>query len=110
MLESDALANLSLAARRCLDRLMIEHMQHAGKENGNLRCTYTDFEKFGVRRASVAEAIREIEAAGLVVVEERGRGGNREYRKPSIYRLTWLPANGMEPTDEWKRALPHTEI
>ena len=38
---------MSRAARLVVDRVMIEHMAHAGTENGNLVVTYADFVKFG---------------------------------------------------------------
>ena len=103
LLASDALGALSLAARRCLDRFLIEHMHHAGKENGRLKVTYDDFAAFGVRRASVAAALRELENVRLIEVVERGRGGNREYRKATVFRITFLPTPDAEPTDEWRR-------
>ncbi|MFP5481148.1 MAG: hypothetical protein ACLGIE_15895 [Alphaproteobacteria bacterium] len=109
LLESDALAVLSLAARRCLDRLLIEHMNHAGKENGRLKVTYEDFASFGVRRASIAAALRELEEVRIIEVVERGRGGNREYRKATVFRITFLRTPEAEATDEWRkfeRALP----
>lgn len=107
LLESEALAALSLAARRCLDRLLIEHMLHAGKENGRLKVTYQDFADFGIRRASIAGALREIEATGFVEAVERGRGGNREYRKATVYRLTFLPTPDADRTDDWRKFEPH---
>ncbi len=91
LIESDALGCLGLAARRCLDRLLSEHMAQGGRENGKLKATYDDFAAFGVRRASIPAALRELEGAGLVVIEVRGRGGNREYRKASVYRITSFP-------------------
>lgn len=103
LLESDALASLSLAARRCLDRLLIEHMHHAGKENGRLKVTYEDFAAFGVRRASIAAALRELEDTKLIVVVERGRGGNREYRKATVFRITFLLTPEYEATDDWRK-------
>jgi len=48
MLESEALRSLSLAARRVVDRVILEQMAHAGKENGNLIVTYDDFVRFGI--------------------------------------------------------------
>lgn len=103
LLESNALAVLNGVARRCLDRLLLEHLDHAGKENGRLKVTYGDFEAFGIRRASIAAALRELVAAGLIEVVQKGRGGNREYRKPHIFRITFLPTPEAEPTDEWRR-------
>lgn len=102
MLESDAWASLSLAARRVLDRLEIEHAHNGGKENGNLVCTYKDFERFGIRRPSIAAAVRQVVAVGLVEVTHRGRGGNAEYRDPSRYRLTYLATGKAAPTDDWR--------
>lgn len=107
MLESAAWASLSLAARRVLDRLEIEHAHHGGKDNGRLPCTYDDFERFGIRRKSIADAIRQLVACGLVEVTERGSGGNREFRRPAKYRLTYLSTKTAAPTDEWRMFRPH---
>jgi hypothetical protein len=53
MIESEAWGPLSLAARRVIDRIMIEHMAHSRTENGNLVVTYRDLKKFGLRRSSL---------------------------------------------------------
>ena len=103
MLESDAWAKLTLTARRVLDRLEIEHAHNGGKENGKLVCTYGDFERFGVRRPSIAAAIRLLVEVGLVEVTHKGRGGNAEFRDPSRYRLTYLNTDKRAPTEEWER-------
>lgn len=102
MLESPAWAALSFAARRALDRLEIEHAHHGGKDNGRLACTYDDFERFGLRRKSISEAIRQLVACGFVEVTERGSGGNREFRRPARYRLTYLGTKTAAPTDDWR--------
>src|ERR1700722_18458494 len=75
MIESPAWRALSLAARRALDRIEIEHMNHGGSQNGELPVTYQDFENFGVRRHSVAPAIRELVALGIVAISKKGYGG-----------------------------------
>jgi hypothetical protein len=54
MLSSPAFMVLSLAARRVLTRIEIEHMQYGGKENGNLTVTYDQFEDYGIHRHSMA--------------------------------------------------------
>lgn len=102
MLESDAWSRLSLAARRILDRLECEHANHGGVENGALPCTYDDFVAFGLRRKSIAPALRELEDLGFVRVTQRGRGGNAAYRHPSKYRLTYLSTRKAPATDEWR--------
>jgi len=92
MLECAARRALSLAGRRALDRLEIEHMAHGGCENGKLPTTYRDFEGWGIRPDSIASAIREVVALGFVEVTRRGYGGAAEMRTPSLYRLTYFPA------------------
>jgi hypothetical protein len=78
-------------------------MAHAGTANGMLVVTYDDFEEYGIRRSSIARAIREAEALGLIFVSERGRGGNAEFRRASRYGLTWLPsADGQLARNTWK--------
>jgi hypothetical protein len=104
MLSSPALMVLSLAARRVLTRIEIEHMQHGGKENGNLTVTYDQFEDYGIHRHSIGPATRELEALGLIEITEHGRAGNREYRRPNKYRLTYCVAKGGmgHGTHEWR--------
>lgn len=106
MLESTAWAELTFAARRILDRLEIEHAHHGGKDNGNLPCTYDDFERFGIRRKSVAPALKLLVRLGFIEVTYQGRGGNAEFHQPSRYRLTYLTTKRAAPTDEWARYRP----
>jgi len=104
MLESPAYRVMSLSAHRVLSRIALEHCRHGGQENGKLPVTYNDFIEYGVHHASVAPAIRELEALGIAEVTEHGCGGNREYRRPNLFRLTSVQnVRGPAPTDEWKR-------
>jgi hypothetical protein len=108
---SPAWCVLSLSARRLLDRIEIEMMSHGGpRSNGGLPVTYGDFIKYGVRRNSIASALREVVALGFLEITEQGRGGNAAYRKASKFRLTChqFKANEYgevlyEPTNEWRR-------
>jgi hypothetical protein len=102
MLESPAFAVLNLAERRILDRLEIELAHHGGTDNGQLPCTFDDFARFGVRRKSIASAVRVLCALGFVEVTERGRAGNGEFRRPHKFRLTYRHLNRSEPTHEWR--------
>jgi hypothetical protein len=97
VMESHAWRSLGINARRFVDRLLIEHMNHAGQENGRLKATYEQLEAYGLSKNCTAAAISETESAGLV---EAFRGG---LRVATEYRLTWLSADGAEPTNEWKR-------
>jgi hypothetical protein len=104
MLRCPAWRTLSLSAHRVLDRLEIERALHGGQDNGRLPVTFEQFVEYGVHRHAIAPAIRELEALGFAVVTERGRSGNAGYRKPNLFRVTFLPGgteNG-EPSDEWR--------
>jgi hypothetical protein len=65
MLRSGAMRALSLHARCALDRIMVEHMDHAGQENGRLKVTWQDLEKFGVHRSFIKRALSELAAAAV---------------------------------------------
>lgn len=91
MQESPAFRVLSLSAHRALCRIEIEHAHHAGRENGRLPVTYTDFEAYGISKHCVVKAIRELEALGFIEVTEHGRGGNAEWHIPNKFRLTYRP-------------------
>jgi len=98
LLESDAWQSLSINARRFVDFLLLDHMNNAGCENGKLKATYDQLVKFGVTsRRRAAQAISEVEAAGLV---DCHRGG---MRVATTYTLTFysLP-DGVPPTNRWK--------
>ena len=107
MLKSDAYRTLSLAAHRVMARIEIELAHHAGKDNGRLPVTYVDFEKYGIHRHSIAPAIRELEALGIIEVTQRGCAGNAEFRTPNEYRLTYRHAKGEggDGTHEWRRTV-----
>jgi hypothetical protein len=111
MFRSPAWRVLSLSARRLLDRIEIEMMSHGGpRSNGRLTVTHGDFIKYGVRRNSIAAALREVVALGFLEITVQGRGGNAEFRKASQFRLTYQKFKEdpdgevfYEPTDEWRR-------
>ena len=103
MLESDAWRSLSINARRAVERVMIEHMAHAGQENGNLPVTYNDFEKHGAQRRMIKLAIAEAAACGLIIVMQRGRPSRGTDRWPSKYALGWFPLlDGTSAPNRWK--------
>ncbi|MBB3772040.1 hypothetical protein FHS55_002649 [Angulomicrobium tetraedrale] len=101
MLLSPAHRELSRAARQVLDRLMIEHSQHAGNENGGLICTHADFMRHGIDRHAIKPAIRELEALGFVRVRQGG-AGNGEFRQPNRFRLTFAWSKDGPATNEWR--------
>ncbi|MCA3625003.1 MAG: hypothetical protein IOC52_12610 [Methylobacterium sp.] len=103
MLFSEGFRLLSRSAMQCLFRILIEHAAHAGRQNGQLIVTYDDFADYGVRRSSIALAIRDLENAGFIETL-RGKLSYGVGKCPSRYRLTWLPTyEGKAPTNEWRK-------
>ena len=113
MLMSDAWAALTLPARRVVERIVIEHMNHGGRCNGDLAVTYDDFQAFGVRRNSIRGAIKLSERMGWIMVTQKGGRSSGRLRWPSRYGLTWLPIGEAPPVNTWKRVsarLPPQDI
>jgi hypothetical protein len=103
MMESHAFRMLSLSARRVLDRLEIELAHHGGQDNGKLPVTYEHFHEYGIHRHAIAPGIRECVALGFVEITEAGRGGNAEFRRPNLFRLTYKHAGSAAPTEDWRK-------
>jgi hypothetical protein len=108
MLESPAYRALSMLARKVLNAIEVEHLKHGGKDNGQLIVPYNQLRKYcggASKRTSkrlIAQAIRELEALGFIMVI-RGHAGNGVERAPNMFGLTYLPGhNGGPPSDEWK--------
>lgn len=102
MASSPAWRALPAQALRVVLRVLIEHANHAGQENGKLVCTYDDFDRYGVRRKTVNEAVALAEALGFLDVLP-GKISVGTARLPSLYRLTWLATyDGEAPTNRWK--------
>lgn len=103
MLESEAWSSAPINTRRVIDRLILEHMSHAGLENGQLVCTYADFERAGIGKRHVTAAIKDAARRGLVIITEKGKASAGPNRWPSRYALGWLPLhNGASAPNRWK--------
>jgi hypothetical protein len=106
LLESPALRVLSRAAHLALLRIEIELRNHGGHANGQLIITQVQFIEYGIHRHQVASALRELEALGHIIITQRGRGGNAEYRQPNRFLLNYLcgAVDAHEQiTNAWKR-------
>ena len=105
MRESAAWRFLPDNARRVLDRLEVEHMLHGSADNGHLPCTYRDFEEAGIRRQAIALAIRQCVALGFLEITREGRRSIGEFRRCTLYRLTYLNGVGSSrpPTHDWQK-------
>jgi hypothetical protein len=103
MLRSPAYRALSLSEHRILARLEIELADHGGTGNGKLMATFDDFHRYGIHRHAIAPGLRAAEALGFIVITERGRAGNGEWRKPNQFRLTYRHTDRDEPTNDWQK-------
>lgn len=91
LVERDVWATLSGNAYRLVVFLIREHLRCGGRQNGRLLAPYRQLEKFGIRKKSVAAAIEEAEAAGLVEVLRAPEPSRGPQKTPNLYALTWLP-------------------
>ena len=109
MLESDAFRTLSHHALQALFRIVVEHCHQGGLENGRLKVTWGNFQKWGIHRRHIKAAIDEVIAAGFVLNTMPGRrlcGADRG--APAQYALTWLPIiepdNLIPASNAWRTA------
>ncbi len=105
LVSSPAWRSCSINCVRLIDFLMVENMNHAGAENGNLKATYDQLVAWGLTRSEIRPAIKEADFLGLVRFVRGGRwaGSNQ----PSTYRLTfWADREGNAPTNDWKGKTP----
>lgn len=101
LLQHPAWRRRPIALARILERLEIEHMRHAGKENGALFVTFDQFVAFGISRKFVHPMLKLGEALGLLQVIQTDNWIG-DVRPPNAYRLCYLPEKGKKaPTDEW---------
>ncbi len=101
LLNSPAWRERSINTVRLLDFLLLEHMNHAGTENGNLKATYDQLVAHGLTRSEIRAAIEEAKFLGLIRLKRGGRWAGTN--QPSTYRLTFLAdRGGNPPTNEWK--------
>jgi len=110
LLQSKAWRSRSIHLVRLLDRLELENIAHAGKENGYLRVTWGQLVEYGLGRRFISAAIHEGVQLGLLQITHQGRyrAGKTD---PSLYRLTYLASKFMPltgppeyhpPTDDWR--------
>ena len=102
LLTSDAWGHRGTNCARLIDALLIEHMNHAGTENGNLKSTHEQLTAYGLTPCKSREAIEEAEFLGLIEFQRGGRWAGTN--QPSRFRLTFYADREFCPaTDDWKR-------
>ncbi len=102
LLTSPAWRALGINARRLIEFLLVEHMNHAGHENGRLKATYDQLVAWGMPRGAISRAIQECERLGLIEVEHGGRWNMTN--RPSTFRLTFYAdaRDWNPPSDSWR--------
>jgi hypothetical protein len=112
LLESEAWRGRSIHLVRVLDRLELEHLAHAGKENGYLQVTYDDFVKYGISRRLIRPAIEEGIIRGLILITHQGGYSGDGRQDASMYQLTYLPSKFvpvtgppqyLDPLNTWQK-------
>jgi uncharacterized protein with NRDE domain len=102
LMESPAWRTLSVNARKSLDRLIVEHIGHGRRMNGELIATHDQFIDYGVTCDFVADALEELAYKGLIKMR-KGRAGNGTAH-PTVYTLTMDGTfDGLPATNEWKK-------
>ena len=102
LINSLAWRSMSVNCLKLIHRLLLEHCNHGGLENGRLVCTYKDFQEYGLTRNKIRPAIEEADFLGLV----KHQRGERIFAKnqPNSYRITFYgTSEARDPTNEWKR-------
>jgi hypothetical protein len=111
LINSPAWKAQSIHCRRLIDFLMLEHLNHGGKENGFLKAPFAQLQASGIGRRYIAPAIREAEALGLLRVRH-GALRALQLSALNLFRLTFYhsketnDAGGVywiAGTHEWKR-------
>ena len=102
LLNSVSWRSMSVNCRKLIDRLLLEHCNHAGLENGGLICTYNHFQEYGLTRNKIRPAIEEADFLGLVKHQQGEIIFARN--QPNSYLLTFYGTkDAKDPTNEWKR-------
>ncbi len=102
LLASPSWRALSINGYRLMSFLLVEHCNHAGRENGRLMATHEQLKAYGMTSDAIRQVIDECVALGLIEHTRGGRWGGTN--KPSTFRLTfYADAEGSPPTNDWKR-------
>lgn len=88
VMESPQWRGLSRNARRIIDRLLIENVQHRSERNGQLQVSFDQFGEHGVGRRFVRPALDELVSLGLLSISSGMARGCR--RPPNFYRLAFF--------------------
>ncbi len=97
LLRSDAWRAMDITQHRFISFLLHEHLRHGGRENGKLKAPYRQLRQYGLQTRWLANAIKGLEAMGLI---DCTRGGQRV---ATTYAINWLEMpDGTMPAAAWR--------
>jgi hypothetical protein len=98
LLESDAWRSMGINERRLIDFLLLEHLCHGMRENGNLKAPYEHLKVFGIGARYIADTIRRCEELGLTRCRRNG------LKIATTFSITWLNLHdGSAPSNDWRQ-------
>ena len=99
---SPGFRELTNAAHRLIDFLIIEHLKHSGFQNGRLLAPHAQLERYGISGRDILPAIEMCEAFGLIRrVKANSRLMGRE--GANLFALTWIGVDDDVPTYDYKK-------
>jgi len=108
---SPAWLGQSIGCRRLIEFLEIEHMRHAGLENGRLMAPQQQLRDFGIHPRDISAAIDEAKRRRLISLDIGAKPAGVR-KAPLLFRLTYLQTREeieagrvvwIEPTHDWRR-------
>lgn len=67
-------------------------------------------EKIGCAKGTACRAFEELQEAGFIVMVDESLFNSRTQSKSRTWRLTWMPFNGLLPTNDWEKLSPPGQI
>jgi hypothetical protein len=92
----------SVTVHRIMAFLESDLASHGGDNNGELKATHKQLTAFGIHHNAIGPGIREGEALGFWKITQPGIAGNADFRRPTLFRLTYVLFNKVKPTDDWR--------
>lgn len=95
MFASPAYRVLSGLARRVLACLILEHLDHGGRDNGRLICPYGQIMEYCCTKdkTAVSRALQELRELGFIDFKKGWGAGKDGDHAPNEYLLTFLPVS-----------------
>lgn len=67
-------------------------------------------DKIGCAKGTARRAFEELQEAGFIEMVDESMFSSRTQSKARTWRLTWMPFNGLLPTNDWEKSSPPGQI